>query len=719
MDMERMWGTFIEEMQEKLAEIESGLLVLESAPDDMDLINTIFRAVHTVKGSSGAMGQTDISGFAHSVEEVLDALRNGAFRADHSVVDLLLKGADTLREMMCAIAAREAPDMVRANEVKQLIKTALEAKAGQTTPGSVEAAAESAIPSECDCGDIQNQYLIRFMPDMDMFRRGLNPVRIFDDLRDLGTVVSIRAVTDRVPGIFEIDPETAYMGWEIVINTCSGREELLAPFEFLSATSDITISQIKSDDVNSLGIMLIREGIVSEQDVRESLNDQKRLGEILVEKGKASQECIDRVLDKQRTAKADTFSGNVASSIRVDIKKLDHLINLVGEMVIIHSIFFQLLSKNGGAHNDASNGGEISDTVNTEQVSAILSQLQRIGKDIQESTMSLRMLPVGEVFHRFHRLVRELAATRSMEIDLILSGEETEMDKSVLEKISDPMVHLVRNAIDHGLESVEERLACGKPARGSVHLNAYQAGDAVYIEVEDDGRGLNRERIMSKAIEKGIVPEGEPLTDEQVWQLIFMPGFSTAKNVSDVSGRGVGMDVVKRNIEALNGRVAVQTSPGRGSIISLRIPLTLAIIDGLIVSVGEERYIIPITAVEESFRPRPTDVKTVSGRGELVDIRGQYLRLIRLHEHFRIDNPRLNPWEAIVVVVHYEGKKCCLLADELLGQQQVVIKNLGKALPKVADIAGGTILGDGRVALVLDVGGIVSIADLEDAYARA
>jgi two-component system chemotaxis sensor kinase CheA len=355
--------------------------------------------------------------------------------------------------------------------------------------------------------------------------------------------------------------------------------------------------------------------------------------------------------------------------------------------------------KNGSlmTHNSAQN------------MEALFSQLQRIGKDIQESAMSLRMLPVGEIFQRFIRLVRELSASKNKDIELIITGEDTELDKGVLEKIADPLVHLIRNSIDHGIETPQERLNKGKPEKGTIHLSAYQMGDAVYIDVEDDGRGLNKEKIVQNAMSKGIITNDQGLTDEQICNLIFMPGFSTADTVTDVSGRGVGMDVVKKNIESLNGKVYIRTRQDTGTTISIKLPLTLAIIDGLTVLIGEEIFVIPITSVVESLRPNRMEVKSLNEKVEVINVRGEYIPLMRLYEILGITSWKKDPWDAIVIVTMHEGRKYGLLADELLGEQQIVIKNLGTATPKVRGIAGGTILGDGRVALVLDVPGIAEM----------
>jgi two-component system chemotaxis sensor kinase CheA len=324
------------------------------------------------------------------------------------------------------------------------------------------------------------------------------------------------------------------------------------------------------------------------------------------------------------------------------------------------------------------------------------------------------MLPVGEVFQRFTRLVRELSASKDKSIELVITGEETELDKGVLEKITDPLVHLIRNSIDHGIETPEERLSKGKTEKGSIHLSAFQMGDSVYIEVEDDGRGLNKERIIEKAVSKGLISSAagsiRDMADDQIYSLIFLPGFSTADKITDVSGRGVGMDVVKKNIESLNGRVYINTKQDIGTTISIKLPLTLAIIDGLTVVIGEDVFVIPISSVVESLRPDKKDIKTLEEKAEVINVRGEYIPLLRLNGLLGIASWKKDPWDAIVVVTVHEGKKYCLMVDDLIGQQQIVIKNLGNATPRIRDIAGGTILGDGKVALVLDVPGIVEMA---------
>jgi two-component system chemotaxis sensor kinase CheA len=693
-DFKKLYTIFVEEAAERIAELENGLLQLERSPDDSELVNTIFRAAHTIKGSSGSLGLKDISVFTHGMEEILDLIRLGKLAPDKDIISALLNATDLIKEMVDCVAAESEFDFARCanisarmNDIRNkaiLIKDEPEKFTNKTEITAKEP-------------EIKN-YKIVFAPSPDIFKRGIDPAVIIEDLRNVGQIIAIKSYSEDIPVISKLDPENLYLKWDIQLKTDKEPDKIKKVFEFVEDDSEIKILPLAEHEYRkystTIGQMLVEEGVVKPEDIHTALGEQKKLGEILIEKGKASCEDIEKALEKQRTVKTDSFKKSVSSTIRVDLKKLDHLINTVGEMVIIHSMFHQSIE-----------GDYISG-----KFEGIFMQLQRIGKDIQESAMALRMLPVGEVFQRFTRLVRELSESKGKKIDLIISGEDTELDKGVLEKIADPLVHLIRNSIDHGIESPEERLIKGKPEKGSIHLSAYQMGDSVYIEVEDDGKGLNKEKIIEKALSKGVITSSAALTDEQIYNLIFLPGFSTADKVTDVSGRGVGMDVVKRNIEALNGKVNIITTPDAGTVMSIKLPLTLAIIDGLKVLVGEDIFVVPITSVIESLRPKRQDVQTMNEKGEVINVRDEFIPMVRLYDQLGITSWKRDPWEAIVVLVSHEGKKLCLLADELIGEQQVVLKNLGKATPKINGIAGGTILGDGKVALVLDVPGIMESA---------
>jgi two-component system chemotaxis sensor kinase CheA len=711
-DFKKLYGVFVDEAMERLTELEEGLLRLEKSPDDKDLINTIFRAAHTIKGSSGTIGLKDISRFTHIMEEILDMVRQdkippipplekggeGGFK---DLINVLLEAADVIKEMVGCVASETAFDFSRCTD---LIKRMEDIKVQ-----SLELRVKSSETEKEEEAELQAQnsklkiYRIVFAPAKDLFKRGIDPSIIIDDLKGIGEVVSIKGCTDAVPVLSEMNPENLYLRWDIQLKTDRNEEDIRKAFEFVEEGSEIKILPVTTPEKDTpfIGKLLVGEDIVKAEDVEEALKSQKRLGNILVEQGKVSHGEVDKVLEKQRGMKVESFKNSISSTIRVDLKKLDHLINIVGEMVIVHSMFQQIIRSNGQG-----NGGNAT----AERLDVLLSQLQKIGSDIQKSAMSLRMLPVGEVFQRFTRLVRELSVSKDKSIELIITGEETELDKGVLEKIADPLVHLIRNSIDHGIETPEERLSKGKTEKGSIHLSAYQMGDSVYIEVEDDGRGLNKEKIIGKAVSRGIINNAAGLTDEQICNLIFLPGFSTADKVTDVSGRGVGMDVVKKNIESLNGRVYINTKQDIGTTISIKLPLTLAIIDGLTVVIGEDVFVIPISSVVELLCPDKKDIKTLEEKAEVINVRGEYIPLLRLNGLLGIASWKKDPWDAIVVVTVHEGKKYCLMVDDLIGQQQIVIKNLGNATPRIRDIAGGTILGDGKVALVLDVPGIVEMA---------
>jgi two-component system, chemotaxis family, sensor kinase CheA len=676
-DLKTLYAVFSDEALEKIAELEQGLLQLERQPSDGELLNAIFRAAHTIKGSSSCIGLRDVSHCTHAIEEILDLMRRNRLAPEREIISLLLKAADTVREMVGSLSSQRPRDSSRCEE---LIKTMEQIKTAQE----------------------KKQFKIIFLPDPDLFTQGIDPSLIIEDLKSIGVITDIRAHTDAVPPLSEINHEKLYLRWDILIETDKDAEEVRRIFEFAGEKSEIKIipTTVPRGDIPPLGQMLVDEGIVKAEDIDDALRTHRKLGEILVDNGKVSAGDLQQVVDKQNDRKIESFKHTVSSTIRVDLRKLDRLMNLVGEMVIINSMVQQIIQDKRF----------LTDYKTSNRLDDFFPRLQGIGRDIQESTLALRMLPVREVFQRFSRLVRELAESKRKNITLIISGEETELDKSVLDKITDPLIHLIRNAIDHGIEMPEERISRGKPAQGKIHLSAYQMGNSVYIEVEDDGRGLNREKILEKATSQGIISGASGLTDEQICHLILLPGFSTADKITDISGRGVGMDIVKKNIEFFNGKMQIRTKEGVGTTVSIKLPLTIAIIDGLTVSIGDEAFVVPLSSVVESLRPHREDVSTIGGKGEVIRIRGEYLPLFRLHELLGMPPCKTEPWDAIVVVILHQREKYCILVDELIGQQQVVIKSIGTVTPRVAAVAGGTILADGRVALVLDATGIVEMA---------
>ncbi|RMH36140.1 MAG: chemotaxis protein CheA [Nitrospirae bacterium] len=690
-DLSHFQQAFFDESDEHVQTIEMGLLELEQRPDDLDLLNRIFRAAHSIKGNSGMFDFTEIGSLTHKMENLLDALRNARMRATQDVIDLLLQALDRLKTVLAATRQGSTVDQDALRQMEEQLSACLE--------GGSSVSQEQTVPLSGRDASLMPRGMrhvtIEWTPLPELFQRGLDPAHVFQELRTLGEIRQLVLHQERLPTLAEMDPERCYLSWTIELESDQPLQAIEQVFEFVRDGSELTIAEQLPDNQQGgyrrLGELLVEQGATTPECVEAALAKQKPLGQILVEDRAVTPQQVDRALAIQQQTKRGENA-----TIRVDTDKIDKLINLVGELVITQSMI-----------------ADLSEKFTMSQLPTLLerlAQLERNTRELQERVMSIRMVPVGSAFQRFPRLVRDLAAKSGKHIQLLMSGEETELDKTVIEAIGDPLTHLVRNSADHGLETQEERRAAGKAAVGTIRLHAYHDGGSICIAVEDDGRGLNRGKILDKAIEKGLIADGDGLTDEEVWQLIFRPGFSTADQVTDISGRGVGMDVVKRNIEGLGGSIAIHSQEGKGTRMTLRLPLTLAIIDGMTVRVGREHYIIPLLAVTESIRPAPHEVQTVVGRGEVVNLRGEWVPLVRVYDLFKIEPEYRNPAEALLVIVDVEGRRFALFVDELVGQQQVVIKSLERNYRKVDGISGATILGDGHVALILDVPGLVKCA---------
>ncbi len=722
-DFEQFQSAFFEEAAEHLAVVEEGLLALERHPEDLDLLNKIFRSAHSIKGTSGMFGFTAVAQFTHKMETLLDLLRNGQKAVSSSIADLLLQSLDCLKTLIESVKTGAAVDEETVQRLTVGLASASASESQQ--PVTAEAKQESAPVQSCSVINAKT-YVVSWVPPDWLFQRGLDPLQTMKELRGIGTLDNITLDVSRLPQLTEIDPEKCYLAWEFQVTTEQGREAVEAAFEFVREDSKLTIEEtrgkeleVRSDAVGDLsqtlashlssptpardgettkplGEILLESGVVSPAALDHALAQQKRVGEILVAQKAVTPQQLEQALQKQKQHESATHAKKAdTASIRVDTAKIDKLINLVGELVITQSMLSDL-----GTRFEMS------------QLHVLLermAQLERNTREIQERVMSIRMLPIGTAFSRFPRLVRDLAASAGKKIQLVLSGEETELDKTVIESIGDPLTHLVRNSADHGLEQPEERLDQNKQEVGTIRLNAFHEGGSICITVEDDGRGLNREKILAKAIKQGLTTENDKLADDQIWPLIFKPGFSTAEKVTDVSGRGVGMDVVKRNIEGLGGTVSIKTALGKGTTFTLKLPLTLAIIEGMTVRVGKETYIVPLLSILESIQPKEGLVKTVVEKGELINVRGRYLPMIRLYDVFCVQPEHTNPMKAILLILETEGERVAVMVDEILGQQQVVIKSMEQNFRKVEGIAGATILGDGTVGFILDVRGLLEI----------
>ncbi len=713
-DLSQFQESFFEESAEHLSTIEDGLLQLEQHPEDLDLLNRIFRAAHSIKGNSGMFGFTAVGQFTHKMETLLDQLRNGHLSVTPAIADILLRSIDCLKVLIDAAHGEGAPD---AATIVQL-EGELAAAAGESPKALKQGSPGATTGPSPSSGPAQQQYRITWTPPGWLFQRGLDPLRIIGELEELGTIESRSLDMSRLPAFSALDPEVCYFSWAGELRTVKQPSVIEAVFDFVREDSILTIEKVEAKgeveepsersvstvpsaspsepgEPKPLGEILVETGVVSRETLDKALAQQKRVGEILIEQHAATPQQISQALQKQQESAAPKKPAD-AASIRVDTAKIDKLINLVGELVITQSMLSDLGSR-----------------FEMGQLAVLLeriAQLERNTREIQERVMGIRMLPIGNAFSRFPRLVRDLSGKAGKKIQLLLSGEETELDKTVIESIGDPLTHLVRNSADHGLEPPDERLAAGKPEQGTIHLSAFHEGGSICITVVDDGRGLNRDRILAKAIKQGLIAETDKLSDDQIWGLIFRPGFSTAEKVTDVSGRGVGMDVVKRNIEGLGGTVSIKTVTGKGTTFTLKLPLTLAIIEGMTVRVGSDTYIVPLLSILQSIQPKADCLKTVVGKGELVNVHGSYLPVMRLYEVFTLKPEITDPTKAILLILETEGERVAVMVDEILGQQQVVIKSMEQNFRKVEGVAGATILGDGTVGFILDVRGLLDIA---------
>ena len=666
MSLDPTLEVFFEEAAELLRDFEEGLLRLERAPRDPEVLNRVFRSAHTLKGNSGMLGFEAIGRFTHVLENVLSRLRSGDLELTRGIVSTLLAAADVLRELLQRAKDNEDREVPHLGETTAALEGLTATGAALRPPAPTARSRESREPREVR-GSL---YEIRFNPPLDLLHRGLDPVRIIEALDELGTLVRVEPDLHTLPPLREIDPENAYLGFTCWLRTAEPPARVAACFEFVADDAAVTIEAREDTGAG-----------------------QPEASKTAAVAGMAE---TGREAEGPGPEGPESSRGMGAVTIRVPTGKVDRLVDLVGELAIAQSMVAQLVA------------GFTADRL--DQLVEAVTQMDRHARDLQERVMAVRMLPIRTVFSRLPRMIRDLALTQGKQVLLETVGHETELDKSVIEQISDPLTHLVRNAVDHGIEPPQVRRQAGKPEVGRITLKAYQQGGSIHIEIADDGAGLNRERILAKAVQLGLASADEPLADEHIYGFIFRPGFSTADKVTEVSGRGVGMDVVKRNLEALGGSVAIQSARGRGTTFRVKLPLTLAILEGQSVRVGEETYILPLASIVETVQPRRGDLTRVFGVGEAITVRGLVMPILRLDRIFGVAGRAGEPTDGLVVIVEHDGRKLALLVDELLGQQRVVIKSLEANFRKLDGVAGATILGDGRVALILDVPGLVMIS---------
>ncbi|ATU96816.1 chemotaxis protein CheA [Aeromonas salmonicida] len=711
-NLDQALQTYIAEARELLEEMESSLLTLENDPENSELIGAIFRAAHTIKGSAGLFGLQPIVSFTHIVEDLLDQVRNQQLGITTALIKDLLESRDHIERLVYLVAELgSAPgDDELAQDTQLRLNLARHQTASQsqlpertasTTPDPVSK--EEGHTSATSLWHIS----LRFGPDV--LRNGMDPTSFLRYLGTMGTLCAIETLHDALPDWEHFDPETCYLGYELDVDTQADKSTLSDVFEFVRDDCRITIlpphSKIAEyidlinelpEDNDMLGQLLVKTGALTASELALGLQTQhddqrkenSKLGEILVAQGAVDGVVVDAALKKQNQNKEN--KNKEGRYVRVHADKLDELINLVGELVV--------------ASSGASLLAQRSRDSQLQEANSIIAMLV---EEIRDGALHLRMVPIGDTFNRFQRVVRDVSHELNKDIALVITGGDTELDKSVVEKIGDPLMHLVRNSMDHGIESAEQRLAAGKPARGTLTLNAYHDSGSIVIEILDDGAGLNKARILQKAQERGLVAAGATLTDQEIYQLIFEAGFSTAEAVTNLSGRGVGMDVVKRNITALRGSVELDSKPGQGTRVQIRLPLTLAIIDGFLVRVSTTHYVIPLDMVIECVELTQSALADTQGRN-YINLRGEVLPFVRLQHYFDVEGSR-GRRENIVVVSH-GGKKSGLVVDELLGEFQTVIKPLGKLFQRLQGISGSTILGGGEVALILDIPSLIQHA---------
>lgn len=696
---------FREEAFELLTELESSLLALEENPDNPDTISSVFRIMHTIKGSSAMFGFDEISLFTHEVENVMDLLRGGKLVVSKELIDLTLTSRDYIKDML------ENPGKKLTAETKELIEQFKEEVRKQGTSGSDEKEKEETLPSESftlkeeevDESEMYESeelttFRIIFCPDNSIFLSGTNPLLLLDELEAMGDY-SVIAVKDEIPTLSKINPEHNYTSWEIILTTNKSEAEIRDVFIFVESSAEIRISAVSNsmDEAGKkIGEILVDRGVVKSEEISKILTEQKKVGEVLLENKIVTKPQLDSALEEQKQINKvleKKRSLTTTGSVRVDSTKLDELVDLVGEMVTVQAHLSELASHK----QDAS-------------IISIAEQLERLTSELRDNSMSMRMLPIGTTFSKFKRLVRDLSSELGKDISLVTVGGETELDKTVIEKLSDPLVHLIRNSIDHGIESPEIREAGGKPAGGTITLSARHSGANVIITVADDGAGLNPVKIRRKAIDRGLLLPDAEISDQDLFKMIFAPGFSTSSTVTKVSGRGVGMDVVRKEIENLGGMVSIRSEEGKGSAIELKLPLTLAIIEGLLVQVEDEFYVFPLSVVEECVEHIQDKVE--NGQQNIASIRGEILPYIRLRDYFEIQGEEPEIEQLIVVNTH--DHRIGFIVDEVIGDYQTVIKTLGSIYKDVEGLSGGTILGDGSIALILDVLKITQIVQIEE-----
>ena len=698
-DSDEFISIFLSEANEIVEGLENDLVLLEDNKSDEDLLNKIFRSAHTLKSSAGTVGFTTMSELNHVAENLLEKVRSGKLDVTPKMITVLLEFLDTVKLMLQNIidGKGEAEGVDNIESLKAKIKAIadgnedIETAAVQPkkeTPKAEEpkeSAKEETKTEEAEKSGGSNAFHIDMGFKATIFDNGIDPLMFLNDLKAIGTIKNLKIDYSNVPAISALeDPYTCYTQFALDLETNSTIEQVQNIFLFVIDDNDINISEAKES---------VQE--VKDTPQPQAVEETKKEETPAPQENKQAEAKTEQPKPQAPAPKSASTKVQAPSTVRVDTRKLDSLMNLIGELVIAQSRIMQLTQS-----LDIDNG-----------LKEAVSSMDRTSRQIQEEVMNIRMMPVGPIFNQFHRYVRDLNLELNKEVKLVLKGETTEIDKNMLEQLSDPLKHIIRNSMDHGIEKTKEaRIERGKPEFGTITMSAAHQEGHVVIEVSDDGNGLNKEKIYNKAIEKGLLSKDGKYTDAEIYRTIFSPGLSTAEKITDISGRGVGMDVVRANVEKMKGKIEIKSEEGKGSTFIIKLPLTLAIIEGITFALGEQIYIMPLISIIEQMKVKNEQIKPFEGKGEMIKIRDEYLPLIRLHKVFDIDTQVDDIDKGIVVVVEAGYRRCAIFVDELLDQQQVVIKSLDSAFSKHSGISGGTILGDGRIALIIDIQGLVNIS---------
>ncbi|XKM40238.1 chemotaxis protein CheA [Rhizobium ruizarguesonis] len=740
MDMNEIKEIFFQECEEQLAELESGLLKMNDGDRDPETVNAVFRAVHSIKGGAGAFGLDDLVAFAHVFETTLDCVRSNKLEPNQDVLKVMLKSADVLADLTNVARDGGSVDESRSRglvrELEALANGEMpspSASAEAPTPKAAAKAAPAPTPKPTDDSGFQPvpfsfddfdgegdaggmpAYEVIFKPRYELYSKGNDATLLLRDLSRLGEM-TIYCNTDDLPGLDELDPEGAYFFWNVTIKTDKGEDAIRTVFEFAEWDCELTVKPVaearadatSNDELPMVPVpfdlsILDETGATEEVSASDARAEETAAAVAAAETASNVTQMVAARVEKKESAAAAAAAASAAAqnnaagagqTIRVDLDRVDRLINLVGELVINQAMLSQSVIEN--------------DTTGTSSINMGLEELQQLTREIQDSVMAIRAQPVKPVFQRMSRIVREIADMTGKSIRLITEGENTEVDKTVIDKLAEPLTHMIRNAVDHGIETPEKRAAAGKNTEGTVRLTAKHRSGRILIELADDGAGINREKVRQKAIDNDLIPADSNLSDEEIDNLIFLPGFSTADKISDISGRGVGMDVVKRSIQALGGRINITSKPGHGSVFTMSLPLTLAVLDGMVVTVAGQTLVVPLTAIVETLQPEAAAIHSFGANHRLISIRNSFCPLVDVGRILNFRATQANPVEGVALLVESEGGgQRALMVDAIQGQRQVVIKSLEANYTHVPGIAAATILGDGRVALILDVDAVV------------